>query len=152
MRLKIGDHEVEGTVEEVAKLLSLISSPVEATPPLPSPRAQVRSDGPTPFISESRAYDVLTRRTLGETHANLLQVLYQAGDGWTAAPQLQSALGLSTRAFAGLLGAFGKRVSNTEGDGPQTFFDQYWNHDVGYNLYRLPPSVRAALERAQVVP
>jgi hypothetical protein len=81
----------------------------------------------------------------------LLQALYQAGEGWTAAPALQAALGLSTREFAGLLGAFGKRVSKTGGEGPQTFFDQYWDHDKGYNLYRLPPSVRAALERARVV-
>jgi hypothetical protein len=151
MRLKVGDHEVEGTVEEVAKLLGLLSPKSPPGPPQPAAAAQSASDGPSPFISEGRAYDVLTRRTLGVTHVKLLETLYQAGENWTPAPDLQSTLGLSTREFAGLLGAFGKRVSNTAGAGPQTFFDQYWDHASGYNLYRLPPSVRSALRRAGVV-
>jgi hypothetical protein len=81
----------------------------------------------------------------------MLRLLDSAGQAWTPAPKLQKALSLSTREFAGLAGAFGKRLSHTEGKGSRTFFDQYWDQENGYNLYRLPPSVSAALKRAKVV-
>jgi len=147
MRIKIGDHEVEGTAEEVAKLLGLLSG----TPPTAPEKAPPTSAGASPFVSEDLAYEVLTRRELGETHAKVLRKLNDAGEAWTTAPDLQSALGLTTREFAGALGSFGRRLSKTEGAGSRSFFDQYWDHDHGYNLYRLPPSVRAALRRAKVV-
>lgn len=148
MRLKIGAHEVEGTVEEVAKLLGLLSGEVASD----GPESKASSlGGPSPFISEGLAYDALTRRPLGIISAKMLRTLDKAGDGWTAAPELQKTLGLSTREFAGLLGAFGKRISHTDGEGSRTFFDQYWDQENGYNLYRLPPSVRSALRKAKVV-
>lgn len=149
MRIKIDGHEVEGSAEEVAKLIGLLSGS--------SSQSSGRASGPpsggdaSPFVSEDMAYDVLTRRTLGEIHVKLLQKLDAAGEAWTTAPDLQSALGVTTREFAGVLGAFGRRLSHTEGVGSRNFFDQYWDHDHGYNLYRLPPSVRGALRRAKVV-
>ncbi|WP_426258150.1 hypothetical protein [Sphingomonas sp. DC1600-2] len=153
MKITVGGHEVEGTAEEVAKLLALMSGGVG------SPRSEVAPvrkavalvDGASPFVSEDLAFAVLTRRELGETHVKMLRKLDEADDKWTTAPELQRALDLSTREFAGVLGAFGRRLSNTPGAGSRSFFDQYWDPENGYNLYRLPPSVRAALRKAKVV-
>lgn len=149
MRIRIGEHEVEGTAEEVARLLNLMASPKTPTARLPS--QEPRLEGASPFVSEEVAYEVLTRRPLGPVHTRMLRKLQEAGDAWTTAPELQTELALSTREFAGLLGAFGRRLSHTDGAGSRSFFDQYWDHENGYNLYRLPPSVRAALTRAKVI-
>jgi hypothetical protein len=147
MRINIEGREVEGTPEEVAQLLGLLSkvSPSQPAPPPP------RSEGASPFVSEDMAYQVLTRRKLGSSHVKMLQKLDEAGDSWTTAPQLQNALGVTTREFAGVLGAFGRRVSYTPGATSRSFFDQYWDDEQSYNLYRLPPSVRTALRKAGIV-
>ena len=147
MRITIEGRDIEGTPEEVAKLLELLSRSSSAPP---ATAALLKPAGASPFVSEDQAYDVLTRRALGAIHAKVLQKLDEAGDGWTTAPELQSALGLSTREFAGVFGSFGRRVAYS-GVGSRSFFDQYWDDDQGHNLYRLPPSVRAALRRAGIV-
>lgn len=147
MRVRISDHDIEGTPEEVAKLLSLLPASAPSGPTKVAPTA----DGASPFVSEGLAYDVLTRRPLGDVHVKMLRKLDEAGEAWTTAPELQKALGLTTREFAGVLGAFGRRLSHTDGAGSRSFFDQYWDHDHSYNLYRLPPSVRAALRKAKVI-
>ncbi|HYI48956.1 MAG TPA: hypothetical protein VEX35_10875 [Allosphingosinicella sp.] len=147
MRIKIEGREIEGTPEEVAKLLELMSR----ASPASNTSSPVKAQGASPFVSEDVAYNVLTRRELAGVYAKMLQKLDQAGDAWTTAPELQDALGLTTREFAGILGAFGRRLSHTEGAGTRSFFDQYWDHGQGYNLYRLPPCVRAALRRAGIV-
>ena len=147
MRTTVNGHEIEGTASEIAELFSLLDRAPARRSGAPRPSSES-----TPFVSEQVAYDVLTRRELGETHVKLFQQLYDAGDEWTSAADLQRILRLTTREFAGVLGAFGRRLSNTDGTGSRSFLDQYWDQENGYNLYRLPPSVRAALERAKVVP
>ena len=146
MRIKIGNHEVEGTPEEVATLLGFLSPQLRSAPR--ESETLARASGASPFVSEELAFDVLTRRPLGEVHAKMLGELYEAGEAWTTASELQRTLGLTTREFAGVLGAFGRRLSHTEGAGSRSFFDQYWDHDQGYNLYRLPASVRSAMRKA----
>ena len=149
MRIKINGHEIEGSADEVAVLLNLLGTEQARGAALPPPSGS--DDRSSPFMSEQMAYDVLTRRPLATSYETMLKKLDAAGDGWTSAEALQKVLGLSTREFAGLLGAFGRRISHTSGKGSRIFFDQYWDSEHGYNLYRLPPSVRAALKRAGVV-
>lgn len=153
MKVIVAGHEVEGTAEEVAKLLALVAGSAAKPRPEAAPdrKSAAPVDGASPFVSEDMAFAVLTRRDLGETHVKMLRKLDEAGEAWTIAPELQRALGLSTREFAGALGAFGRRLVNTPNVGSRSFFDQYWDPENGHNLYRLPPSVRAALRKAKVV-
>lgn len=150
MRVIIEGREIEGTVEEVAELLRLLDLPKKSGETR-SQRAISSPSGNSPFVSEEVAYDILTRRPLAGSYVTVLKKLNDAGEEWTSALQLQNALDFSTREFAGLLGAFGRRISHTPGAGSRAFFDQYWDHEHGYNLYRLPPAVRAALKRADLV-
>ena len=152
MRMRIGDQEVEGTPEEIADLIRLLADTGRPRAKGPQADKAGSADGrdeteQSPFVSEDTAVAILTRRPLAPTYITLLHRLKEAGDRWTSAPVLQSAVGMTTREFAGLLGAFGRRVSHTDGTRARFFFDQYWDHERGYNLYRLPPSVRAAIDR-----
>lgn len=151
MRLKIGDHDVEGSPDEVARLLKLLGreAPVEGRRQ-PAAEADAQLEGASPFLTEEVALEVLTRRPLADAYKTMFRKLDAAGTAWTTARELQEALGFSTREFAGLLGAFGRRISHTPG-GTRFFFDQYWDDENGYNLYRLPPSVRSALRKAKIV-
>lgn len=148
MRARIGGHEVEGTPAELAELLAALSQSAAADNKKAHPG--VGKGDASPFVTEEAAALVLSRRPLGNTHAKLLKLLYKANEAWTTAPQLQKSLDLTTREFAGALGALGRRVSHTAGVGSRSFLDQYWDAEHGYNLYRLPPSVRAALVKADL--
>ncbi len=134
----------DGTPEEIARLLDLEQRrDVSAPPPNESPRN---------FVSASVAARVLTRRPLSEEQQAMLRMLYNAGERWTSAMRLQDQIGYAPNQFAGLMGAFGRRITQTEGYlGHTSFFDQEWDHENGCNRYRLPPSVRAAIESSGVV-
>lgn len=104
------------------------------------------------WCSEEVAHRMLTRISLSVEQEIVLQRIYRAGDNWTSATDLQSATGYSTGQFAGLMGAFGRRLTHTPGYVTGTwFFDQEWDHDLGCNRYRLPVPARAALETANIV-
>ena len=66
---------------------------------------------------------------------------------WLPSPALHRAAGHSRPAqFRGLMGAFGKRMANTEGYDPEAyFFECRWNEDENVWEYRLPDTVREAL-------
>ena len=54
--------------------------------------------------------------------------------------------------FAGLMGAFGRRVVNTPGYVlNSSFFDYEWDDERSCYLYRLPATSRAAVEKARLV-
>ena len=54
--------------------------------------------------------------------------------------------GYKPQQFAGLMGAFGRRMSHTEGyDGAAHFFDYQWNEDQEAWEYSLPETVYQAL-------
>ena len=54
--------------------------------------------------------------------------------------------------FAGLMGAFGRRVANTEGyDSDLLFFESRWNDNEETWDYRVPDTVREALALEQLV-
>ena len=66
--------------------------------------------------------------------------------------ELQHAIGYRPSEFAGLMGAFGRRLVNTQGYiDPSWLFDNQWQGEQGCNRYRLPDSVRAAAEKAGLV-
>lgn len=131
----------DGTPEEIARLEEL-ERRSEIGGHSPAAAGDTRD-----FISSSIASRVLTRRPLSREQQALLRMLYNAGERWTSALRLQETIGYSPSQFAGLMGAFGRRVTQTEGYLDYTsFFEQEWDHENGCNRYRLPASVRAAVE------
>ena len=68
-------------------------------------------------------------------------------------PQLKKALGFDDASdergadrFRGMMGAFGRRVAHDVGS-ETSFFDDEWNADKGQKEWRLPASVRQAIEQ-----
>lgn len=146
MRARIGTVEVEGTADEIAALIRSLGNET------PSPTASVAQGtgrvSLRKYVAEDVALRVLNRRPLSQEQRVLLTTIKQNLPGWTTANELQKIIGYSSAQLAGLLGAFGKRVTGTEGYRQGTwFFDQEWNHDRACNQYRLPDSVVSAMTR-----
>jgi hypothetical protein len=104
---------------------------------------------PDPFVSEEIAFRVIKRRPLSREQSKTLAILRQSGDDWVSAKALCRDLGYSSSQLAGMLGAFGKRLTATDGyvDGTW-FFDQEWDYENNCYQYRLPDGVRKAVGRA----
>ncbi len=104
------------------------------------------------FVSSDVAFRALTRIKLSEKQILVLIKMHEAGTNWITGTALQQAIGYSASQFAGLMGAFGRRVIYTPGYVlDSAFFEQEWNEVGSCYSYRLPPSVREAVERARIV-
>lgn len=145
MKARIGTVEVEGTPEEIGALLrSFNDSPPTGGIPTPS------SAGDT-FVSEEIAFRALKRRQLSPEQKIMLSLLKANNPAWTTAKELQKAMGYSPSQFAGLMGAFGKRIGSTDGYVDYTsFFEQEWDYEQDCNRYRLPAGPLAAVRRAGI--
>jgi hypothetical protein len=153
MKAKIGDLEVDGTPDEIAKLVNALEQgPLSAWRSLAGRnllKPKEASSGP--FVSQEIAFRVIKRRPLSQEQSKMLSILRKAGDEWVSAKALQASLGYSSSQLAGMLGAFGKRLSGTDGYIEGTwFFDQDWDYASSCYQYRLPDSVRSAVVKAGV--
>lgn len=105
------------------------------------------------FVSTDVAFRALTRIKLGRQIRAVIRRVYLGGDKWTSATVLQKEVGYTPAQFAGLMGAFGRRLVNTAGYVLNSSFWEYeWDGQQSCYLYRLPAPVRAAVEKARVVP
>lgn len=103
------------------------------------------------FVSADVAFRAITRIKLGKETKAVINRIYLGGDQWTSAANLQKEIGYSASQFAGLMGAFGRRLVNTPGFVLHSaFFEQEWDGERSCYLYRLPPSVRVAVEKARI--
>jgi hypothetical protein len=145
MKARYGSLEVDGTPEEIGALIRSLGLDVTSTstPPVKKP------ENGREFVSVDVAFRALKRRPLSHEQSLILKLLRDHHPSWTSAKVLQEAAGYSRSQFAGLLGAFGKRVAATEGYKTGTwFFDQQWDYDLDCNVYRLPDDVLTAVQRA----
>jgi hypothetical protein len=105
------------------------------------------------FVSTDVAFRALTRIKLGRQVKAVIRRVYLGGDKWTSATLLQKEVGYTPAQFAGLMGAFGRRLVNTAGYVLNSSFWEYeWDGQQSCYLYRLPAPVRAAVEKARIVP
>lgn len=146
----------EGTPEEIAKAFPNLAgaSQVSITEadshrPIPSMAAPNPSvgQGDTLFVTTDMARLVLKRRRLSPEMHIVLRALYEAYPSSVASEDLRDATGYDGAQFRGMMGAFGRRLSHTDGyvEG-SWFFDQDWDYDEGAYEYSLPETVREALE------
>src|SRR4051794_3412537 len=67
------------------------------------------------FVSTEVALRCLTRRPLSKEQRAVIAAIYNAHPTGILASALQKEIGYSTSKFAGLMGAFGRRLVNTQG-------------------------------------
>lgn len=140
---------VEGTPQELAAYETFaklrVTSEREA-------QLEVTEEADWEYVSPAVAFRALTRIKLGKETKQVLSRIYEGGDAWTTATSLQEEIGYTPAQFAGLMGAFGRRLVNTPGYVlDSSFFEQEWDFDKSCYRYRLPESVRAAVEKARIV-
>lgn len=141
---------IEGTAEELAQYEAFAKSQ-GGSAAAASPVESENTDWE--FVSTDVAFRALTRIKLGKQMKAVLRRVYLRGDKWTSATLLQKEIDYTPAQFAGLMGAFGRRLINTAGYVLNSSFWEYeWDGEQSCYLYRLPGSVRTAVERARIVP
>lgn len=144
---------LEGPAEEVGKVIQALppmaavstSSVVGSEEEAPSASASESSDGMRKFVTEEFARCVLSRRSLSKAQTIVLDALSEAHPDWVPIADLQAATGYTPAQFAGVMGAFGRRMAATDGyDEEAYFFDQEWDEGAGAYKFRLPESAYQA--------
>jgi len=103
------------------------------------------------FVTTEVARTVFSRRPLSAEQKIVLNMLAVAHPDWVLITQLQAAVHYTPAQFAGLLGAFGRRLSHTEGYVAGSWlFDVEWDVDNGCYRYKLPDSVREAVKLEKI--
>jgi hypothetical protein len=146
----------EGTVEEIKELHRHLSAqsgaPVLTIALGANDSSRDEGDEGWRWASTDVAYRALTRRRLSTEQRSVILAIYRAHPDWILATDLQKMINYSPSQFAGLMGAFGRRFTHTEGfEEGMWFFDQEIDHAHSCIRYRMPASVRKAVERASLV-
>lgn len=152
---------IEGSVDEVRATMEvirpLVSEPRSSS--IEESASEVETDaiddsGGKRFVTVEFAREVLTRLPLSPAQKAVLKALYDAGaEEYVTTTELVRVLRYdSGHQLAGVMGAFGRRIANTKGfDENATFFEIRWNETAAAWEYRLPATVRKALEQEGLV-
>ena len=140
-------------IREVAKsMLSMASDTHTVSIEIPKERRSTslrerNSEQPKKFVSGEFAHRVLNRRpALSAPVKAVLKALDAAYPDWVPLTDLHVAAGYTPQQFAGLMGAFGRRMSHTDDyDEDAHFFDYRWNDGWEGWDYALPDSVHQVL-------
>lgn len=144
----------EGSSEEITEVfrslqatetgaVAAVKLPDEASSSATAPET---SEEEIRYVSVAFARRVLTRRRLSGPVMAMLKTLYECHPEWVSSATLYDATGYTSAQFAGLKGAFGRRMSKTTGyDAQAEFFEWKENKETGEWEYRLPDTVREAL-------
>ena len=151
---------IEGTTAEISDVLRALPEgarlhtvAVELTNA--EAQATTRSEATEPesrFVTTRFARRVLTRLPLSTHMKNVLRELYEAHPDWLSQATLRDAAGYKPSQYAGMMGAFGRRIANTEGyDSETRFFEWEWDDVEKTWYYRLPDTVREALTLEELI-
>lgn len=150
---------LEGTADEIIQAINAIERQSETALTI-SHGESLDPDPPSQPVESARdavttefARRALRRRPLSKALRAVLKALYDANSDYVTTTSLLGVAGYgSGHQFAGLMGAFGRRLANTPGYDPEArFFDWQWNDDEGAWEYRLFDTVREALEQERLV-
>lgn len=148
---------LEGTAEEIGNALkalqptgALYTTALELHSHVTRAEAEPEfSDAEEAFVSTEFAKRALKRLPISKPMKEVLKNLYKKGKRSLSTKELHDVAGYTPPQFAGLMGAFGRRLANTKGyDSNRQFFDWRWNEDKNTWDCRLPESVRKALEES----
>ena len=139
----------DGTPDEISQVVQKLqaTTPAESRPN-ESDDAFLSQDpkGPKKFVETDFALRTLSRIKLSDPFKATIRALDKALPEWVHISELHEASGYKPAQFAGLMGAFGRRMAHTEGyDGEAHFFDYEWDEDTEAWKYRIPDSVHEAI-------
>ena len=157
---------LDGTPEEIINvvralhpdIVSLVPT-VQGADPSPTPTTNESTtdepdnpEAPREFLSTEFARRVLKRRPLSNAQLTALRTLEEAYPEWVTRDELCEATGYTAHQLAGLMGAFGRRMSHTEGYSEGAWiFDTKWRDSAGALDYRLPETVLEALRLENLI-
>lgn len=151
---------VEGTAAEISDVLralpgaarvhtaavELTDAGVQATPSSETTEPESR------FVTIRFARRVLKRLPLSTPMKNVLRALYEAHPDRLSQATLQDVAGYMRSQYAGMMGAFSRRIVNTDGyDSETDFFEWTWDDEERTWYCRLPDSVREALTLEELI-
>jgi hypothetical protein len=148
----------EGTPQEISEVIPDFNAKSPAV--FPSAAAstlttQVTDDSEPlepEYVSLQVAREVLKRRKLSKEQLLVLKEIYKAFPNPVTGVDLQARIGYDRPQFSGLMGAFGRRYSHTDGFIPNTwFFEQKWDDEAKSHRYGLPETVREAMRLEKLV-
>jgi len=143
--------QVAKTLQTSAPLAGVMVSSDEPLVPEEVSDKGEEAEGEDEGVTVKFARRVLKRRELSSPLKAVLQKLYEVHD-WVGIEELCEVSNYTRPQFAGLMGAFGRRIVNTQGyDEEASFFFSEWNDETGAWKYRLPDTVREALEAEKLV-
>ena len=153
LRLKGSAEEINEALQALTSTAALQTAAKElgnqATPAMTKTEGM---DAEMTFVTTKFACRALTRLPLSKPFKEVLKALSEAHPDWLSLPTLHSVAGYRPPQFAGLMGAFGRRMANTDGFASEAyFFESRWNDNKSTWDYRLPDSVREALDLEQLV-
>jgi hypothetical protein len=139
--MRISKLSFEGDATEFASVSHLFEPRGEAISSSGSPLQAGSVDQRTTELVER----VLTRVVLAESHRALVTAVVEAGDEGILGSELLQRIGLANAQFRGVLGSFGRRVSNTPGWPKEvSFFDWEWDSEAEEWRYYLREPFRSA--------
>lgn len=142
--------EVIQALPEATKLRAVAVELTDEAVSSETPSESAETD--SSVVSTRFARRALTRLGLSPPMRKVLTALFEAHPGWLSLPTLHGIADYTPAQFAGLMGAFGRRLANTEGyDSDLAFFEYKWNEDEEVWDYRLAKTVCDALVLEQLV-
>ena len=147
---------IEGTPAELSEVLHTLpgaamvnTAAVELTDEVADSSA---TEEASRFVTTRFARRALKRLKLSKSVKKVLRALYKAETERLPVATLQEAASYTPAQFAGMMGAFHRRLANTEGfDSEAKFFEYDWDEAEETWNYRLPETVREALALEQLV-
>jgi len=143
----------DGTPEEISKVVSNFQNEHSQLMELNSTSKTKASTKTTPkqhetierFVTKQFAIDAVTRIKLSTPLRLVMKHLLDKDGSLVPTSVLCELCDYNERQFAGMMGAFGRRMSNTIGyDEKAHFFNYEWNDTNEEWDYSLPPSVISA--------
>ena len=140
---------LEGTAEEVGQVVQALpamatvgtSSVVKSEEEAPSATVSESATGDRKYVSEEFARRVLTRRSLSRAQKIMLDTLRDAYPQRVPIADLHAATNYTPAQFAGVMGAFGRRMAATDGyDKEAHFFEWEREEELGAYEAGLPES------------
>lgn len=141
--MKLNRLSFEGSPEEFSAVGHLFgdAEPKQAVP------VEVEAGGdPLTVAAVDKAFN---RRPLSDAQKALLRVLYENSEEGILLPDIAKGIGLSAQQVAGVRGALGRRVANTEGWPEGTDFCT-WEWEVSTWRYWPRPAVVEAISSGKV--
>ena len=151
-------YVVEGTPDEISQVVNKMETGSVAIQALNqtafsagSATGAQASEGDRVYVETDVARRVFRRRPLSQQQRQTLEHLVKAHPEWVTAQALQKATGYSPAQFAGLMGAFGRRLTHTDGYVEGSWlFDCEWSDETRGWLYKLPETVFDAVKAEKI--